>query len=305
MNKQHRQEALEAMYSQKNNHAVLHSAIRYELDKLLINWSLRCCILIKEWVHGKYYPSKDKRITELRKVTDQKEGLHDILVAITAAVLHVRHTQTIQQAVGYLQAYMPHEDAFARAVTAGELLGLCSRENGLFTIERHDPGEPATVVVNHWDNMDDMFLNTFDWINDTSFNPPMVCEPAEVTDNYHCGYLTINEPLILGKLTMHDLKQDYVAVNLLNKIEWVLDPDVLAEPELPGKPLDTPEKHLQFTQMVQDSNFVYKLMGTDPFHLCWQPDSRGRLYSHGYHINFQAAQYKKACLSFNHFEVLT
>jgi len=304
MNNQHRQEALEAMYSQKNNHAVLHSAIQYEMDKLLINWSLRCCILIKDWLQGKYYPSKDKRITELRKVVDEK-GLEHLVIAITAAVLHVRHTQTIQQAVGYLQAYLPGDDTFARAVTAGELLGLCSRENGLFTIERQDSETPATIVVNYWDDMDGMFLNTFDWINDTSFNPPMVCEPIEVTDNYHCGYLTINEPLILGKLTMHELKQDYVSVNHLNKIEWLLDPNVLAEPELPGKPLETPEQHLQFTQMVQDSNFVYKLMGSDPFHLCWQPDSRGRLYSHGYHINLQAAQYKKACLSFNRFEVLT
>ena len=45
--------------------------------------------------------------------------------------------------------------------------------------------------------------------------------------------------------------------------------------------------------------------GLNPFYFCWQNDSRGRIYSHGYHVNFQAAEYKKACLSFNKFEVLT
>ena len=57
--------------------------------------------------------------------------------------------------------------------------------------------------------------------------------------------------------------------------------------------------------MVRESQFGYDMLGDDPFWLAWQYDCRGRIYSHGYHVNFQAAEYKKALLNFNHYEELT
>ena len=298
------QEELEALYSQRNINTVLHESIRYELDKSLLNWSLKACFKITEWLDGTYYTSKNARLHLLKQMIDEK-GMDSIIVPMVAAVLHTHTTQTIQQCVGYLQAYMPHEDTFHRAKTAAELLGLCSEENGLFTIQRHGSGQPATIKIPHWNYIDKKLLCSFDWINDTCFNPPMIEPPQIIEDNFHCGYKTLNEPLLLGKQTIHNLKQNYDANNILNQIQWVLDQDVLAEPEVPAKPLVTKEQHEQFVAMAQASRFIYKLLGKNPFHLCWQNDSRGRLYSHGYHVNFQAAEYKKASLSFNKYEVLT
>lgn len=307
----HSQKEIEAMYSQRNIYTVLHAAIRYELDKFLLNWALLAYVKIPEYLDKHYltgkgedFVSKNKRIDVLKKHVDQ-EGLEPLIVAIAAAVLHTHSKQTIQQCVGYLQAYLPHEDSFERAVTAGELLALCSRKKGLYTIKRNGSGKPTIIKVNHWPLIDKRLMDSFDWINDTCFNPPMVVPPKKVTDNRHCGYLTLREPLLLGRLTMHDEDQNYAAINQLNEIEWRLDPMVMAEPEVPAKPLETQEQHEQFSEMVNSSQFVYGLMDNKPFWLCWQYDSRGRMYSHGYHINLQAQEYKKASLSFNKYEVLT
>jgi len=298
------QAEMEALYSQKQIHTVLHQSIKYELDNFLINWALVMYYDLPKYINGDYYESKNKRIHELcLKIAD--EGLDWLVVAIAAAVLHTHTTQTIQQCVGYLQAFLPHEDAFDRARTAGELLAIGANAGGLFEIERNGSGNNTLIQVHHWDLIDTKLMNSFDWINDTCFNPPLIEAPLEVKSNFDCGYHEIKEPVILGKLTMHDGKQNLSTLNELNKIEWVLDPDVLAEPEVPSKPLETRDQHAQFLAMAQSSQFIYSLLGQDPFWLVWQYDSRGRIYSHGYHVNLQAAEYKKACLSFNRYEVLT
>lgn len=298
------QETIEALYSQRNIHSVLHETIKYELSGILINWAILAYSKIPEWLEGEYYDSKNKRIKILKKEIEEY-GLETIVVAIIAAVLHTHSTQTIQQCTGYLQAFLPHKCAFDRAKTAAELLALCSRSSGLYTIEKHGSGSPATIKVNHWKSIDKKLLSSFKWINDTCFNPPMIEPPKSVSNNIQCGYKTLNEPLILGTLTMHHEKQNYQTINMLNKIEWVLDQAVLAESEVPSKPLKTKEQQQQFNAMLQSSKFIYNMLDDDPFWFCWQFDSRGRLYSHGYHVNLQAAEYKKACLSFNQYEKLT
>ena len=299
------QKSIEALYSQRNIHAVLHGAIEHELSGILLNWALIAYFKIPAWLEHSYFDSKDKRLQALKDQIEQ-EGLDKLVVAIAAAVLHTHSVQTIQQCTGYLQAFLPHEDPFHRAKTAAELLAVCASESGLYSIDRHGSGSPATIKVHHWPFIDKKLLSSFEWINDTCFNPPLIEPPLEVNDNNHCGYHTLNEPLILGSLTMHQKKQNYKVINILNKIEWVLDRDVLAEPEVPSKPLKTKEQHQQFTMMAKASQFIYKMLQkVKHFFMGWQYDSRGRTYSHGYHVNLQAAEYKKACLSFNRYEVLT
>lgn len=298
------QETMEALYSQRNIHTVLHEAIRHELDKFLLNWALIAFVRIPDWLDGDYYKSKNKRLALLKAELDAPK-LETLVVAIAASVIHTHTEQTIQQCTGYLAAFLPHEDAFDRAKTAAELLGLCASANGLYSIERHGSGSPATIKVNHWALIDKRLLSAFNWINDTCFNPPMVEAPEKVSNNIQCGYKSLNEPLILGSLTMHAERQNYQAVNMLNEIEWLMDVDVLAEPEVPSKPCTSKDQHMQFSAMVQSSKFIYNLLADEPFWFCWQYDSRGRMYSHGYHVNLQAAEYKKASLSFNRYEVLT
>lgn len=297
------QAEMEALYSQRNNHSTLHNEIRSQLETTFAPVALQLFLKIDQYLAGDYYESKNARIAELKAAGP--EQVEKWIVAIIAAVIHTRQTQTIQQVVGYLANHMPHENPFAQAVTAGELLALGTKPGGLYEIERHGSGQPATIKVNHWEFLDRNLLCAFDWINDTHFNPPLIEPPKEVQNNQSCGYHSINEPCILGRYTMHDDRINLDTINQLNAIEWVLDHHVLAEPEVPGKPLADPQAHLQFVHMAQQSRKLYQFYRDRVFWLAWQADSRGRYYSHGYHINLQAQEYKKALLNFNRKEKLT
>ena len=279
--------------------------LSYIIAGNILIWALKAFFKIPDWISETYYESKNIRLDLLFEKIES-EGLESLVVYIAAAIVHTHAVQTIQQCVGYLSAYMPHDDPFDRARTASELLGLLSTEDGFYHIQRNGQGTPATISVNHWPFIDEKMMDNFDWINNTCFNPPMIERPNLVFDNHTCGYKTLREPLLLGTLTQHESKLNYDTINSLNQIEWVLDPDVLAEPETPSKPLDTPEQHQNFTAMAQASKFIYRLLNKFKcFFFCWQYDSRGRLYSHGYHVNLQAAEFKKASLSFNRYEKLT
>jgi len=297
------QAQMEALYSQRNNHSTLHNEIRSQLNTTFAPVALQLFLRIDAYLEKSYYESKAARVAELRAAG--REQVETWIVAIIAAVIHTKQTQTIQQVVGYIANHMPHTNPFAQAVTAGELLALGVKSGGLYEIERHGSGKPATIKVNHWDFLEHNLLHTFNWINDTHFNPPLIEPPKEVTNNYSCGYHTINEPCILGRYTLHDDYINLEAINTLNAIEWVLDPDVLAEPETPGKPITDPEAYQQWLHMVVQSRKLYQLYKDRVFWFAWQADSRGRYYSHGYHINLQAQEYKKALLNFNHQEMLT
>ena len=295
------QAQMEALYSHRGNHTMLHESIRAEFDDFMFEWALQAAIRIDQWLMGSYYQSKQDRLAVLANHLSWY-GMDAVLVPLMATLIHSRTNQTIQQAVGYLANHMPHEDPFSAALTASEILALC--QAGFYTIERHE-NSPATIRVHYWDLIERRLLSVFDWINDTTFNLPLIEPPIPVKDNRHCGYHTLEEPLILGRYTEHDYKQDYENINILNGIEWVLDAEVLQEPERPSKPIETAQQHQQFMDMAAASQQIYPMFKDRVFWFAWQYDSRGRSYSHGYHINFQSSEYKKALLNFNRYEVLT
>jgi hypothetical protein len=297
------QAEIEALYSQRQVHTILHESIRHELDGFLINWSLRTWYAIENYLDQEYYDSKTSRLLKLKELVDAR-GIEFLLIRIMAAVIYTDQIQTYQQVIGHLQAAMPHDDPFDRAVTAGELIALGASRYGMYSIVRNK-NDMSTVEVNHWQLIEQHLTDQFDWINTTTFNPPLVEKPKEVLSNHNCGYHSIQEPVILGDLTYHDEKQNLEAINQLNEIEWTLDPHVLAEQETPSKPHKDKYAHSNFVQMVQESQHVYRMLKDRPFWLAWQYDCRGRMYSHGYHVNLQAAEYKKALLNFNHYEELT
>lgn len=298
------QAEIEKLYSQRNIRTVLHDSIKEQLNGILLNWTIKAFFKLDDYLAGNYHPSKNTRIEILKKQI-AKKGMEEIIIAIISAVIYTHKKQTLQQCVGYLQSFLKHDNQFDRVKTAGELLALCGSDKGLYSINRKGSGNAIMINVNYWPAIDRAMLDQFDWINDTLFNPPLIEPPKQVKDNSNCGYHTFNEPLILGTLTQHTKHQDYDTINILNRIPWVLDENVLAEPEKSPAKLDSPEKQRDFVQFVQQSQCVYDLLKTKPFFLAWQYDSRGRFYSHGYHVNFQSYEYKKAMLSFNYFEVLT
>lgn len=298
------QAMMEAMFSQRNIHDVLHRTISYHLDKVLLTWSIGAYMRIDDWLSQTYYESKNKRLAEFREWLVNND-LEEIVVAVLASVIRGKRDQTIQQCLGYLEKYMPHENVFDRVRTAGELLAVCGGEGRLFQIKRVRLDTPPLVVVNHWNIMLETFEAQLEWIDDTFYNPPLVEKPKKVRNNRSCGYHTIQEPLILGRETQHDHNVSYDVINRLNQVPWYLDGMVLTSPEKPAKPTTDQQEIQNHIKHVTQARRIYAVLGQEQFWLAWQYDSRGRIYSHGHHVNFQSHEYKKAMLSFGDERVIT
>lgn len=295
----------ELKHSQENIHKTLKYLIQDQFDKYLSNWALGTYVRLIDYLSTRSYDSKNTRKQEL-KVWLEDNSMDDLIATVLVAVIQDRKDQPLQVAVGYLANKMPHENVWDNVKTASELiaLGQSNHPDSLYKITRNEAGKPL-LSSKYWHFLEDTFGEAYSNISPKMFNPPLIDRPLVVTDNRSAGYHTFRVPLILGQFTHHDYPLDYVSINTLNDIKWVLDPDVLNEAEESPSPLDSTDKVSQFTKLVNDSASIYKDLKDKPFHLVWQYDSRGRLYSHGYHVNLQSYEYKKALLSFEKEEYLT
>jgi hypothetical protein len=146
------------------------------------------------------------------------------------------------------------------------------------------------------------------FVENSSYLPPMVCEPLELTTNYCSGYLSHKDSLILGKSNHHDGDICLDVLNTINIIALRLDTQFLSKVEEdPTFELDTPEKIEAWMQFKRQSYSFYSLMNSqgNEFYLTNKVDKRGRIYSQGYHVNTQGTSFKKASIELANEELVT
>jgi hypothetical protein len=296
-----RQDEVEALFSPENNMDMLVSSITAECDRSLLTWALGCFCRIDSYLDGEYYESKNKRLVHLRTVI-ASVGLQELISTILATVIKVDQDRSLQAITGAVGAILGYEDPFDGIKTAGELVALC--QGTIFEITRNEQDDPI-VKVRRWTTIRKLFGAELEFIWDTHFHPPLIEKPKRVTNNHSCGYHTVKVPLLLGRFTKHNNKLDYETINILNNQKWVLNEEMLMVGEQPASDLMTPEDRLNFMRHRRESKRIYRMLGKNPFYLAWQYDSRGRMYSHGHHVNLQSYEYKKACLDAAEYEYVT
>jgi hypothetical protein len=147
-----------------------------------------------------------------------------------------------------------------------------------------------------------------EFIRNSEYLPPMVCEPLELTHNYSSGYLTHNDSLILGTGNHHDGDICLDVLNTMNKVALKLDTHFLSTvEEEPTFELDNQDKTEQWHAFKQKSYEFYSLMVQqgNQFYLTHKVDKRGRIYAMGYHITTQGTAFKKAQLELVNEEIVT
>jgi hypothetical protein len=272
----------ESKFSKRNIRKIIKHLVTFNAS--LESWSRLAALKIDSYLNQETnQPKKIQRLNELKTLR-----LDSLIVSIAASVLRSKEIQTLQQVVGWLQVEMPHESVWDRAKTAAELLAVC--EGDIYLIHKY-PDRMAEVEPT-------MFLDNslYEWINSTEFNLPLLEPPKPVTDNYNCGYHSIREPVILGGwLKFHEEEVCLDVINILNQQKLSLDLDVYAQDlEMPSKM--TPEqKHAFRTSHGKVTRILLK--SNNKFWFAWQYDTRGRIYSHGWSVNFQSFEYVKALIS--------
>lgn len=280
------QTEIENNYSRKNIHNIIKQDIYHStnlIDQLIP--------FINDYLDGEYYESKQKRISELTLTPTE------LAIEILIAVLETTNITPIQKTVSTMAKYLGYELLLDGVKTATELLGKCSPA-GVYKIVNLNN---RIVIQSLWA----LEAHTQELIQKTKYLPPMIFKPLPWLSNRLGGYLSSRDHIVLGHLNYHEKNQSLDAINILQGIEWSLC-DMVEYREEPNKPLDTPEKVLQFEKLRKDSEEVYQELidHGNKFYFVWKYDKRGRMYSQGYHVNLQSTAYKKAILEFSKEELI-
>jgi hypothetical protein len=289
---------IEDTYSKKNiKNKVLQELIEMDNgglgDKIDI-----ACRAVQKYIRGTYYTSKNVRIDHLYEID---ASIDDIVYEILIIVLQTKGYQTIQSVCGRLAGLLKYENIFDGIRTAGELITVAC-ESDLYDIIRPRDSITGSALVEANYILSDELMQ---YIANTKYLPPMICEPNIIKNNWDCAYLTVHEPVML-KGNTHEGKLPLDVINIRNKIALSLDLNILELEELPKKALDTHEKKVNFARMKEASRTVYNdlVESGNVFHLTHRVDERLRMYTQGYHCSYQSSQYKKALIQLNKKELI-
>lgn len=128
-------------------------------------------------------------------------------------------------------------------------------------------------------------------IDSLMYMPPMISKPNPLVHNTDSAYYSVEEPLILGdKRNYHDGDICLDVLNTQNQVKYHLNWEFLNRFEEPNPGIQHFDKHLAQAKLTRN------LMGIKEFYVPNKVDSRGRVYTCGYHINPQGTPFHKAML---------
>jgi len=252
--------------------------------------------LIQAMQAESFYDSKDKRIAQLKSL-DLDALVMDIFVGVAYSVYPDLFTSVSAQMAARLKF---NDKAEAISMVADLLALLCQTD--AFDITKKN--KRASLMLVSKIPLSDELL---EFIANSQYLPPMVCEPLPLTHNYSSGYLTHNDSLLLGQGNHHDGDICLDVLNTMNAVALKLDTKFLSTvEEEPTFELDTPDKVDQWTAFKKHSYAFYSLLVKqgNEFYLTHKVDKRGRIYASGYHINTQGTPFKKAMLELLHEELV-
>lgn len=281
-----RQEAIESKFDRKHIDGYIREAIAN--DVFTLAQVAMCITMVTEWLEQTFYPSKQVRLNQLKQL-DLRKLINDLFVGIA----YVQKPELFTSVVAKLAARIGFSDRREAILTVSELLAvMCSSD--AFDITKED--KLASLMLVSRIHLPEQLV---EYIKNSQYLPPMVCEPLELQSNYDSGYLTHRDSLILGSGNHHNGNICLDVLNLCNRVALRLDTDFLRTvEEEPTKALDTAEKRDLWIEFHQQSARMYMLMheNDNEFYLTHKVDKRGRIYAQGYHINTQGAAYKKASI---------
>ena len=147
------------------------------------------------------------------------------------------------------------------------------------------------------------------------FPLPMVVEPTKLECNTQSGYL-LNQTSVILKHNHHEDDVCLDHLNRMNQIKLTINFDVVNMVKNKWKNLDKPktaEDWEDYQTRVKAFNkydtTAHKVMSilvkySDNFYLTHRYDKRGRVYSMGYHVNYQGNSWNKAVISFYNTEIV-
>jgi hypothetical protein len=254
-------------------------------------------VMLEEWRNTTFsYASKNARVAQLHGI-----DLRDITEKVFIQTAYYRAAVTFVNVVAQLTRHLGFSDKKDGITTMAEILAVLAQTD-------------AYDITKASAQAQLMFLSRIKLPNNIEaaidrgmFPPPMVSEPEDLKNNHESPYLTFNEHLILGKGDKHEGNIALDVINTQNKVPLKLNVEFLKSvEESPNKPFENIEQKNEWSFFKKQSYHIYWRMVKqgNHFYLTHKVDKRLRLYSQGYHINYQGTAFKKACLELVHEEII-
>lgn len=289
------QEANEQRYNRKHIDGYIREAIignQFMVDR----WN-EGVSLIHEYMGKSYYQSKMDRIKQLQNL-----DIRQLVLDIFTGIAYCQKPELFTSVTAQMAHRLKFSDKTDAITTVAELIAVLCRTDA-FDIQK--PDKMASLVVISRIPLGEKIV---DFINNSQYLPPMVCEPLELENNFNSGYLTHKDSLILGSHNHHDGDICLDVLNLINKVPLCLDTQFLSKiEEDPTFTVDTQEKQDLWMNFKRQSYEFYSLIVEcgNEFYLTHKVDKRGRIYASGYHITTQGTSFKKASIELSKKEVVT
>ena len=294
-----RQEEIESRYSRKHIDTYIGDFIASD-DGVMAKVK-QGVALLEAWLQGSYYESKQLRLAQVKEL-DLTELVTELFTSVTSK----------------LASRLGFDDKREAITTVAEITAvLCATD--AFDITKADAMASLMLVSRM-----PLPAQLLEYIEQSMYLPPMVCEPLELKTNYDSGYLSHKESVILGRGNHHSENVCLDVLNKVNRVALTLATDfLLAMEEDPNKEFTLEEVHASalkkgktltdaqakvilqkqiehWHRFKPQSAKVYMALHNcgNQFHLTHKVDKRGRIYSQGYHINTQGTSYKKAMVEF-------
>ena len=289
------QECIEKQYSRKHIDGYIREAIEAsdEMQAKVVHGVQ----LVQEYIAKDYYDSKNYRVAQLKHL-----DIHELVMTLFIGVAYCQRAELFTSITAQLASRLHFSDKKAAITTVAELIAvLCNTD--AFDIQKEHRMASLTLI-----SRIPLSPELLRFIENSQYLPPMICKPLVVENNYHSGYLTHNDSLILGSGNHHDGDLCLDVINLVNSVELQLDTAFLSNvEEVPTYELGTPEQEQGWMNFKRQSYEFYLLIAThgNRFHLTHKADKRGRLYAQGYHITTQGGAFKKAMIELAKEEYVT
>ena len=288
------QEENEKRYNRKHIDGYIREAIAD--SKEMQAKILQGVALVLTFINAQYYASKMLRLAQLKDL-DLTELVTDIFVGIA----YYQREELFTSVSASMASRLKFSDKPEAIKTMAEILAvLC----GTDAFDINKANKMASLVLVSRIPLSDQLIQ---FINDSAYLPPMVCEPLTLEHNFSSGYLTHNESLVLGAGNHHDGDLCLDVLNTLGKVALSLDKEFLSKvEEMPTFELSDQDKTDSWRSFKKNSYMFYMMMvaNGNKFYLNHQVDKRGRIYAHGYYITTQGSAFKKAMLEFNKQELV-
>ena len=289
------QELIEKRYNRKHIDAKIKKEILDNKEMCeKINQGIE---LLEQWLAGDYYTSKNARLEQLKLL-----DLNELVLEIFIGIAYCQKEELFTSVTAQLACRLKFSDKADAITTVAEVVAvLC--ETDAFDITK--ASKYASLMVESRIPLSDELV---EFVLNSQYLPPMVCEPLELTHNYSSGYLTHNDSLILGTGNHHDGDICLDVLNKMNKVALKLNTELLCTlEEEPTFDIKSQEQAEQWDAFKKQSYKFYSLLVNhgNRFYLTHKVDKRGRIYSQGYHTNTQGTAFKKAILELADEEVIT